>query len=135
MTSLRLLLAAGSVAATLTGIVPVISHHGSQAAAVTVGSKGVAVAVQQLAAGSTADAQVVVPNGVRALQGRAFGSPALATRSRLTVTRSTDGATLFTGSLATFHSLAVTPGASLVVSVQKPTGFAGLRAGSQLQFS
>src|SRR4051812_23337736 len=130
MTSLRLLLAAGSVAATLTGIVPVISHHDSQAAAVTVGSK-LAVAVQQLAAGSTADAQVVVPNGVRALQGRAFGSPALATRSRLTVTRSTDGATLFTGSLATFPSLAVTPGASLVVSVQKPTGFAGLRAGSQ----
>ena len=80
------------------------------------------------------------PRGARAgTDGRGpfapSGSPALASRARLTVTRSTDGATLFTGSLATFHSLRVTPGSSLVLRVQKPAGFGGLRAGAALRWS
>jgi len=135
MTSPRLLLAAGSIAATLAGIVPVLSHDGASGKPLQVGPHGVAVAVQSLPVGKAADATVVVPAGAKALRGTASGSPALASRARLSVTRSSDGATLFTGSLATFHSLAVTPGTSLVVRVQKPAGFGGLRAGAQLSFS
>jgi hypothetical protein len=135
MTSPRLLLAAGSIAATLAGIVPVLSHDATTGKPLQVGPRGVAVAVQGLAAGKAADATVVVPAGAKALSGTAQGSPALAARSRLTVTRSSDGATLFSGSLATFHSLAVTPGSALVVRVQKPAGYGGLRAGTQLSFS
>jgi hypothetical protein len=135
VTSTRLLLAAGSIAATLAGIVPVLSHDNAAGGPLQVGTRGVAVAVQSLAAGKAADATVVVPAGAKALTGTASGSPALASRARLTVTRSSDGATLFTGSLATFRSLAVTPGSSLVVHVQKPAGFGGLRAGATLSFS
>ena len=112
-----------------------LSHGESAAQPLQVGNRGVAVAVQGLAAGKSADATVVVPAGATELTGAASGSPALASRSRLTVTRSSDGATLFTGSLATFRSLAVTPGSSLVVHVQKPAGYGGLRAGAQLSFS
>ena len=135
MTSPRLLLAAGSIAATLAGIVPVLSHGATAAKPLQVGAEGVAVSVQQLSGGAAAGVQVVVPAGVTELSGTASGSPALASRARLTVTRSTDGATLFTGSLATFHSLSVTPGSSLVVRVQKPAGFGGLRAGAALRWA
>jgi hypothetical protein len=135
VTSHRLLLAAGSIAATLAGIVPVLAHDGAAGKPLQVGPHGVAVAVQAVPAGRAADATVVVPAGARAFVGTASGSPALASRARLTVTRSSDGATLFTGSVATFRSLAVTAGSSLVVHVEKPVGFRGLRAGAQLSFS
>ena len=42
---------------------------------------------------------------------------------------------LFTGSLATFRSLPVESGASLVVRVQKPVGFGSLSAGTVLRWS
>lgn len=136
MTSPRLLLAAGSVAATLAGIVPVLSNG---AAAVTgpmqVGAAGVAVSVGQLPAGRALKTTLVVPAGIRSLSGVASGSPRLAALTRLTVTRSSDGAMLFTGSVATFRSLQVTAGTSLVLSVQKPAGFTGLRAGASLRWS
>jgi hypothetical protein len=135
MSSPRLLLAAGSAAASLAGIAPVISHGATAAKPLQVGSDGVAVSVQALQAGASADAKLVVPSGVQALSGAASGSPALAARARLTVTRGTDGATLFTGSLATFRSLRVAPGTPLVVRVEKPAGFGGLHAGATLRFS
>lgn len=112
-----------------------ISHGASAVQPLRVGNDGVAVAVQQLQAGTSADARLVVPAGARALSGAASGSPTLAARSRLTVTRSTDGATLFTGSLATFRSLPVAPGTALVLRVEKPAGFGGLRAGATLRWS
>ena len=49
--------------------------------------------------------------------------------------RAADGATLFTGSLATFHTLPVVAGTKLVVTVQKPAGYAGVRAGAALSWS
>ncbi|MDX6477175.1 MAG: hypothetical protein QOH95_2686 [Gaiellaceae bacterium] len=136
MTSTRLVLAAGSIAATLAGIVPMLPHDATAAASpLRVGAAGVAVSVQQLPGGKTAGVTLVVPKGASALSGAATGSTALAARSRLTVTRSADGATLFTGSLATFRTLPVVAGSSLVVRVQKPTGFGGLRAGALLNWS
>jgi hypothetical protein len=135
MTSPRLLLAAGSVAATLAGIVPVLSHDSTAVQPLQVGVKGVAVSVQQLPGGRAAGVTIVVPAGVSRLTGVASGSPALASRARLTVTRSTDGATLFTGSLATFRSLPVVSGSSLRVRVQKPLGFGGLTASTMLRWS
>ena len=136
MTSPRLLLAAGSVAATLAGIVPVLSHG---AAAVSeplqVGAAGVAVSVGRVPAGQASKTTLVVPAGVKSLSGVASGSPRLAALTQLTVTRSSDGAMLFTGSVATFRSLPVTAGASLVLQVRKPVGFAGLKAGAQLRWS
>ena len=136
MTSPRLLLAAGSVAATLAGIVPVLSHG---AAAVTgplqVGATGVVVSVDQLPLGRAITAPLVVPAGTHSLSGLATGSPRLAALTRLTLTRSSDGAILFTGSVATFRSLPVTPGSSLVLQLTRPAGFNGLAARSQLRWS
>ena len=131
MTSPRLLLAVGSVAATLVGIVPVLSNGAAAGVGpLQVGAAGVTVTVEQIHAGQSSSVTLVVPAA-----GVASGSPRLAARSMLTVTRSSDGATLFTGSVATFRSLPVTAGSSLVLSVQKPTGFNGLAAGSQLRWS
>jgi hypothetical protein len=136
MTSPRLLLVAGSVAATLAGIVPVLSNGAAAATGpMQVGVAGVAVSVGKLPAGQASTITVVVPAGVRGLSGVASGSPRLAALTQLTVTRSSDGATLFTGSVATFHSLPVTAGTSLVLRVEKPVGFTGLRAGTQLRWS
>ena len=136
MTSPRLLLAVGSVAATLVGIVPVLSNGAAAGVGpLQVGAAGVTVTVEQIHAGQSSSVTLVVPAGVRNLAGGASGSPRLAARSMLTVTRSSDGATLFTGSVATFRSLPVTAGSSLVLRVQKPTGFNGLAAGSQLRWS
>jgi hypothetical protein len=122
VTSPRLLLAAGSAAAALVGIVPVASH-GAPASANPM----------RVTPGSTVT--LVVPAGVARLSGVATGSPALADRARLTVTRASDRATLFTGSLASFRSLAVESGTKLVVSVERPGGFGGLRAGSALAWN
>ena len=130
-----MLLAAGTAAATLAGIVPVLSSRPAAAGPMRVDTAGVTVSVQAVHAASSDAATVVVPEGVTSLTGAASGSPALAARARLTVTRSTDGATLFVGSLATFRSLPVVSGASLVVRVQKPIGFTGLRAGALLRWS
>jgi hypothetical protein len=136
MTSPRLLLAAGSVAATLAGIVPVLSHGAAAATEpLQVGAAGVAVSVESLPARRAFAVTLVVPEGVRSISGVANGSPRLAGLTRLTVTRSADGATLFTGSVATFRSLRVTPGSSLVLHVRRPGGFEGLTAGAQLRFS
>jgi hypothetical protein len=93
--------------------------------------------VQSSAAGisiNAADASstVVVPAGSRVLRGTAFGSRSYGKLVRLTVVRAADGATLFTGSLATFHTLPVVAGTKLVVTVQKPAGYAGVRAGAAL---
>ena len=130
MTSPRLLLAAP-----VAGIAPVLSHGATAAQPLQVGSKGVAVSVQQLSDGAAAGVKLVVPAGATELSGTASGSPALASRARLTVTRSTDGATLFTGSLATFHSLPVSAGSSLVLRVEKPAGFGGLRADATFRWA
>ena len=136
MTSTRLLLTAGSVAATLAGIVPVISSSPAAAQSpLRVNATGVAVSVAPMCGGADATAMMVVPEGITSLAGAASGSPALAARTRLVVMRTADGATLFTGSLATFRSLPVVAGASLRVSVVKPAGFGGLRAGALLRWS
>jgi hypothetical protein len=136
MTSPRLLLAAGSVAATLAGIVPVLSNGAAAAIEpMQVGAAGVAVSVGRLPAGRASKVTVVVPAGVRTFTGVASGSPRLAALTRLTVTRSSDGAMLFTGSVATFRSLPVTAGTTLVLRVEKPVGFTGLRAGALLRWS
>jgi hypothetical protein len=136
MTSPRLLLAAGSVAATLAGIVPMLSNGTAAGPApMQVGAAGVAVSVGELPAGQAYRVTLVVPAGVRSFSGVASGSPRLAALTRLKVTRSSDGATLFTGSVATFRSLPVTAGTSLVLRVQKPAGFTGLEAGALLRWS
>jgi hypothetical protein len=49
--------------------------------------------------------------------------------------RAADGAILFTGSLATFRTLPVRSGTTLVVRVQRAPGYAGLRAGGMLRWS
>jgi hypothetical protein len=136
MTSPRLLLVAGSIAATLVGIGAVPGHTQSVASSpFTIGSQGVAVSVSQFRSGGAATVELVVPQGVSRLSGVASGSPALAARARLTVLRSSDGATLFTGSLATFRSLPVQAGTKLEVRVQKPVGFSGLKAGTELRWA
>jgi hypothetical protein len=136
MTSPRLLLAAGSVAATLAGIVPVLSHGAAAATEpLQVGAAGVVVSVDGLTAGRASAVTLVVPAGSHSLEGTVSGSPRLAALSRLTVRRSSDGAMLFIGSVATFRSLPVTGGSSLVLQVRKPVGFAGLSAGAQLRWS
>jgi hypothetical protein len=89
----------------------------------------------ELRSGATGSATLVVPASASALTGAASGSPVLANRVRLTVVRTSDGATLFTGSLATFHALAVSPGTQLEVRVAKPLGFRGLRAGAMLRWA
>lgn len=135
MTSPRLLLAAGSVAATLAGIVPVLSHGPAAAQALQVSAAGVTVSGAQLVAGRSYDTQVLVPAGATSLAGAASGSPALAARVRVVLTRSSDGAILFTGSLATFRSLPVVAGTALALRVQKPAGFDGLRAVARLRWA
>jgi hypothetical protein len=121
VTSLRVLLAAGSVAASLVGLAPDASH-GTPAAGPL-----------RLTPASTVT--LVVPEGAARLETAVTGSPALANRSKLTVVRSSDGATLFTGSLATLRSLPVVPGTKLVVHVQRPDGFDGLRASAAVAWS
>ena len=69
------------------------------------------------------------------LRGTAFGSRAYGKQVRLTIIRAADGATLFTGSLATFHALPVVAGTKLVVRVQRPAGNADPRAGATLSWS
>jgi len=135
VTSPRLLLAAGSVAASLAGIGPVVVHGSAAAAPLRVGAEGVAVSVAQLRGGASQAVRVDVPAGVSRLSGAASGSPALAARVRLQVVRRSDRAVLFTGSLATFRSLPVASGASLVVRVQKPVGFGGSNAATVLRWS
>jgi hypothetical protein len=132
MTSPRLLLAAGSVAASLVGIAPLALH--STSAPIRVGAAGIALSAGRIAAAG-AHATLVVPSGKTSLVGTASGSSAVASRTRLTITRSSDGATVFTGSLATFRSLPVSAGTALVVSVQRPAGMAGLKAVALLRWS
>jgi hypothetical protein len=125
--SSRLLLVTGSVAASLAGIVPAGGH--GTAARVTQSPAGLTVS----AADSTSS--IVVPMNKRVLRGLAFGNVGYAKRVRLTVVRAADGATLFTGSLATFHTLPVLAGTKLVVTVQTPDARRGVRAGASLTWS
>ena len=113
---------------------PAVTHSGVAASApVRVGAAGVSIAAGELR--GSASAEVVVPAGALHLAGAASGSHALANRVRLSVVRTSDGATLFTGSLATFHSLPVEAGTKLELRVAKPGGYAGLRAGAALRWS
>ncbi len=112
-----------------------VVHGGTAVAPLRVGADGVAVSVAQLRGGSPQSVTVSVPDGISRLSGSASSSRAPAGRVRLVVTRSSDGAVLFTGSLATFRSLPVASGASLVVRVQKPIGFGGSNAGTVLRWS
>jgi len=130
VTSARALITAGTIAATLAGVVPALSH-GGQAAAAPVQASAAGISIDAADASST----VVVPAGRRVLRGTAFGSRSYGRLVRLTVVRAADGATLFTGSLATFHTLPVVAGTKLVVSVQKPAGYAVVRAGAALSWS
>jgi hypothetical protein len=135
MTHPRLLLAAGSVAASLVAVAPVGLHSTSAASApLRVASTGIAVSVSQIAAQGD-HTMLVVPEGMTHLAGTDSGSPALASRTRMTIVRSSDHATVFTGSLATFTTLPVAAGTKLIVSVQKPAGMAGLTAGALLRWS
>jgi hypothetical protein len=134
MTSPVLLLAAGSVAASLVGIAPVVSGTSSGSAPMRVGAEGIAVSAGQIGTAG-ARSTLVVPKGVTRIAGTVSGSPALAARTRVTVSRRSDGATIFSGSLATLHSVPVSAGTALVVSVQRPAGYAGLQAVAMLNWS
>jgi hypothetical protein len=129
VTSPRVLIAAGSIAATLAGIVPVLNHGGqAEAAPLQASAAGISISA------ADATSAVVVPAGTKVLRGTAFGSRAYGKQVRLTIVRAADGATLFTGSLATFHALPVVAGTKLVVRVQRPAGDAGPRAGATLSW-
>ena len=130
VTSSRVLIAAGSIAATLAGIVPVL-NHGGQAAAAPLHASAAGISIKA----ADATSAVVVPAGRSTLRGTAFGSRAYGKRVHLTIVRAADGATLFTGSLRTFHTLPVVAGTKLVVRVDRPSGNAGLRAGATLSWS
>jgi hypothetical protein len=122
VTNTRLLLAAGTAAAALGSLGPLV--HGG------------AVAVGPLRVGGhSGTTAVVVPPTAHLLTAQASGSRAVAAQTRVTVLRTADGATLFTGSLATFKALQVAPGTSLQVRVQRPARYAGLKAASVLQWS
>ena len=133
MTSPKLLLAAGSIAASLVGIAPAVTH--GTTAPVRTSATGLTVAAGALRAGAPVSTSVSVPAGMTQLTGSASGSPALAGRIRLTVRRATDGALLFTGSLASFRALPVRAGTPLVVSLRRPAGYDGLKASAVLQWS
>lgn len=120
MTSPRLVLAAASVAAALTSVGPVLSNGGAS---------------DPLHLTPGAVTKLVVPAGATTLVGAPTGSPALADRTRVTVTRVSDGAMMFVGSLATLRSLPVLAGTQLVVRASQPAGFGGLHAATQLGWS
>lgn len=123
MTPARLLLAAATTAAAVVGIVPAVHGGAAQASGpLTVGE-------------SSATTTLVVPRSAKLLTGRTAGSAAVAARTRLTVVRASDGATLFTGSLATFSSLRVAPGTKLQVKVERPAAYSGLKADTALAWS
>lgn len=125
MNSARLLIAAGTVAATLAGVVPVVNHGSASPARASDG-----VVLRATDARST----LVVPQGAHVLTGLRFGSARAAAGSSLQVVRASDGATLFTGSLGTFHTLPVLPGTKLVIRVQKPSVQGAESAGATLRF-
>ena len=136
MTSTRLILAAGTVAASLAGIVPVAQSSGTHAGtrpAVAVRADGISVAADSLR-GHLA-ATVSVPAGVTRLDGVASGSPAVATRVQVRIVRQSDGATLFVGTLATFKSLPVAAGDRLRVGFTRVPGAHGLHASARLAWA
>jgi hypothetical protein len=137
MTSSRLMLAAATAAAAIISMAPAVTHAGSTLASEPLRSntRGLAVSVGGPHPRAAAATRLVVPAGVSRLTGIASGSAALGTRTRLEVTRVSDGATLFTGSLQTFSSLQVAPGTTLEVRVQEPAGYAGLKAAALLRWS
>jgi hypothetical protein len=122
VTSPRLLLAAGTVAASLTAIGPGFAHNGPASSA------------SPLRVGTTGASTLVVPAGASTLAGTAWGSPAVAARTHVTIVRVSDGAKLFIGSLQSFHSLPVETGTTLQVRIDRPAAYAGLKAGTVLRF-
>ena len=106
----RLLLAAGTVAASLVAIGPVLANNGSPAAS-----------PDSLRVGATGSSMLVVPADASMLSGTAFGRAAIGTRIHLTIERVPDGATLFTGSVRSFHGLPVAAGTTLRVQM-RPAG-------------
>lgn len=122
MTSPRLLLVAGTVAASLTAIGPVFAHSGPASSS------------SPLRVGTTGSSTLVVPAGAAMLSGEAWGSPAVGARTHLTIVRVSDGAKLFIGSLQSFHGLPVDGGTTLQVRIDRPVAYAGLNAGTVLQF-
>ena len=87
-----------------------------------------------LRVGATGSSALVAPAGVSILSGTAYGSPAVDAGTHLTVVRVSDGAKLFIGSLSSFHGLSVQPGMKLQVRIDRPAAYAGLKAGTVLQF-
>ena len=122
MTSPRLLLVAGTVAASLVAIGPVLADGGS------------AASTAPLRVGTTGTSTLVVPADAAMLSGTAWGGPAVAARIQLTIVRVSDGAKLFIGSLGSFHGLPVEAGSTLQVRIDRPAAYAGLKVGTVLRF-
>jgi hypothetical protein len=123
MTAPRILLAAGTAAAAVVSVAPAVGHSSAATAnALRLGS-------------ASAATHVVVPRAAHVLREQVPVRTAVAAATRLTVVRASDGATLFTGSLATFRSLPVTPGTPLRVTVEKPARYAGLGTDVALRWS
>jgi hypothetical protein len=133
MNSSRILITAGTVAATLVGIVPVANDNSARPGAISVDRTGIAVVADALQ-GSAATA-VIVPAGVTQLDGVATGSPTVAKHVTVRLVRVADGATLFVGTLATFRSLQVAPGDRLRLSFTPGAGYRGLHAAARLSWS
>ncbi|HEY6961995.1 MAG TPA: hypothetical protein VI408_08930 [Gaiellaceae bacterium] len=113
----KLLLTSATAAAALVSTLP--SHHASAQPLVNAGGSKL---------------ELVVPATAKTLAATLTGSPALAAHARMTIVRTNDDATLFTGSLATFHALQVQPGAHLRVEVDRAS-LAGLTASAMLSWS
>ena len=63
------------------------------------------------------------------------GSLAAARHVRLTIVRVSDSATLFVGSLASFHALPVAAGDRLRVTLVRDGGYRGLHAVARLEWA
>jgi hypothetical protein len=71
-----------------------VLSHGGQAAAAPPQASAAGITI----CAADATSAVVVPDGMSALRGTAFGSRAYGRQVRLAIVRAADGATLFTGS-------------------------------------
>jgi hypothetical protein len=131
--SVKLMATAGTLAAAAVGLPVAHAGRANAPAPLRVGVDGVALAADAVVA--PAIAEVVVPQRTGALVAERTGSPAAARRIRLTVTRAADGATLFTGTLATFERLPVSAGERLTVHVERSGATHGLRASATLAWS
>jgi hypothetical protein len=131
--SAKLMASAGTLVATALGLPVAHAGHATAPAPLRVGVEGVVVSADAVRAPAATD--VVVPATAATLVADRAGSPAAAGRIRLTVTRNADGATLFTGTLATFERLPVSAGERLTVHVERSGAAHGLRASATLAWS